>query len=329
MELVDDAADQQSEADYNGRNLESKHMKHSSYVRKGLRMNLFLSQSSFRRGLLIGLMQVASLAGLCAQVTSPSFSSTSQLKEPVPADKVPHYDVILIKPNKTDSGNSSIRVDDGNYDATNITLKGLIASAYGIKEDLIRGLPGWVNSTHYDIKAKILEPDARLVGRLTPEQWRSMLLPMLERFHFKYHIEVKTLPVYELVLAKSGPKFTKSSAEAKYHGVSSGGVSVHNTHLTAHDVTLEGLVNSLSYNLHRTVVDKTGLTGKYDIDLVWSPEHSASVMNADASRTQSEGVDTPPVLVTALQEQLGLKLISSKGPVKTLIVDRADAPTEN
>ena len=251
-------------------------------------------------------------------------SMVAQVKEPVPTDKVPQYDVISIKPNKSGSGNISVDVDDGNYDATNITLKGLIADAYNIKEALITGLPGWANAAHYDIKAKILEPDKKLLGRLTREQRASMLLPMLDRFHFKYHIEVKTLPIYELVVARGGPKFTKSSSEAKFHDVGSGGVSVHNSHLTAHDVTLEGLVNQLSYALQRTVVDKTGLKDKYDLDLAWTPEESA-----DANRSKGDTGDMPPVLVTALQEQLGLKVVSSKGPVNTLVVDRVDPPTEN
>ena len=263
-----------------------------------------------------------------AQVAAPVVAAPAT-KTPVPADKVPQYDVISIKPNKTGSGHISISVDDGNYTASNIELKGLISSAYDIKEDLISGLSGWAGSAHYDIKAKVLEPDMKVLNALSPEQWRSMLMPMLERFHLKCHIEVKTLPIYELVVAKNGPKFTKSSSDAMFHGVSSGGISTHNQHLTAHDVSLDGLVNQISYTLHRTVIDKTGLKDKYDFELVWSRADTAAAMSADSNRTKADAGDTPPVIETALQEQLGLKLVSAKGPVNTLVVDSVEPPTED
>ncbi len=263
-----------------------------------------------------------------AQVAAPVVA-VPPVKTPVSAEKVPQYDVISIKPNKSGSGHISISVDDGNYTASNIELKGLISSAYDIKEDLISGLSGWANSAHYDIKAKVIAPDMKVLDALSPEQWRSMLLPMLERFHLKCHIEVKTLPIYELVVAKGGPKFAKASASATFNGVSSGGVSTHNQHLTAHDVSLEGLVNQLSYTLHRTVIDKTGLKDKYDFELVWSREDTAAAMSADSNRTKADAGDAPPVIETAIQEQLGLKLVSAKGPVNTLVVDSVEPPTED
>ncbi len=284
--------------------------------------------NSALRALLTASFPFVLAAGTLGQAPV-SASSAPPAKEPVPANQVPQYDVISIKPNKSGSGNISVHVDDGNYDATNITLKGLIADASNIKQDLIAGLPGWATSAHFDIKAKILEPDKKVLGRLTPEQWRSMLLPMLDRFHLKYHIEVKTLPIYELTVAKGGPKFAKSSSDANFNGVGSGGTSVQNTHLTAHDVNLQSLVSQLSYSLHRTVVDRTGLKDKYDLDLRWTPDDSAASIASDANRSRSDNADTPPVLVTALQEQLGLKLVSSKGPVDTLVVDSIDLPTEN
>ena len=117
---------------------------------------------------------------------------------------------------------------------------------------------------------------------------------------------------------------TAAEKEAPLNGVSSGGISVHNTHLIGHAVPLIDFVADLSEVLQRTVLDQTGLKGKYDFDLSWTrddPSASADASTADASAA-------PPIF-TAVQEQLGLKLQASKGPVNVLVVDNLDKPSEN
>ena len=98
-----------------------------------------------------------------------------------------------------------------------------------------------------------------------------------------------------------------------------GSMRVSNTELSAHDVPLDNLAYSLSGRLSRTVVDKTGLKGNYDLLLTWSPD-DGSTASSDSSA---------PSLFTALQEQLGLRLQPAKGPVETLVVDHVEMPTEN
>ena len=147
---------------------------------------------------------------------------------------------------------------------------------------------------------------------------------LMDRFQLKAHTETKVLPLYEMVLVKDGPKFKESAPEGSPgdkspNGVERGGVTVYNTQLTAHAVSLGILANMLGDRLHRTVADKTGLTGKYDLLLEWAPED-----DQDAS---SESSAAP--FFTALQEQLGLKLQSSKGPVDTLVVDHVQMPSED
>ncbi len=244
--------------------------------------------------------------------------------------RVPAFDVVSIKPNKSSSGNNnSTSFSSESFSATNVSVKMLLEDAYDVKQDLIYGLPGWASSDRFDINAKIVEPDLELLKKLTPKQAEGMLQAILvDRFQLKVHTETKTLPVYEMVVVKDGPKFKASAPEGSPEDKSPNGVargamtvqsSVQNTELTGHAIPLASLANMLTDQLHRTVIDKTGLTGQYDLLLKWTADDGT-----DASSDSST-----PSIFTALQEQLGLKLQSAKGPVDTLVVDRVELPSEN
>jgi len=260
-------------------------------------------------------------ACLCAALMPAvaSFTSAQNIAPPqASTPATPIYDVMSIKPNKSGSGSTDIDSDDGRFSAKNVPLKTLLAQAYDIKEDLISAFPGPVDSARFDIEAKVVDPDPAAIKEMTREQRRQMLLPLLtDRFRLKTHIEVKTLPVYELVAAKGGPKFKPSADQAR---TGSGSMSVNGSRvlvkLSAHDVSIESLCKALARNVDRTVIDKTGLTGNFDLDLQWSKDD-----NPDA--------DAPPTIFTAIEEQLGLKLQPGKGPVATLVVDHAEMPSEN
>jgi uncharacterized protein (TIGR03435 family) len=235
---------------------------------------------------------------------------------------LPVYDAAVIKVNNTLSHNSQTDIDDATFQATNVTLKHLLVNAFGIREEQISGLPGWAESTRWDVNAKVTDPDMKVIEKLSREQRQQMLAAMLiERFHLKTHIEVKTLPVYELVVAKSGSKLQVSKVSPDKIGP--GDMTVKNTDMTATGVTMEDFAANISYPLDRTVIDKTGLAGRYDFRLRWTPD---SVAN---SGTDNGAADAPPVIFTAIEEQLGLKLQPGKGPVNTLVVDSVERPTEN
>ncbi len=232
----------------------------------------------------------------------------------------PVYDIITIKPNKTASGSVDIDSEDDHFAATNVSLKNLLEGVYDIKQDLISGIPGPVDSARFDIQAKISDPDPIALKKMTPEQDRLKLLPLLtERFQLKTHTEIKILPVYELVVVPGGPKFKPSADQTK---TGNGSTSIHgsriNGKLTAHDIPMKSLAKSLAGQVHRTVIDKTGLTGNFDLALQWSNDESTEA-----------GGESDPTFFTALQEQLGLKLQPAKGPVETLVVDQASMPSEN
>ena len=242
----------------------------------------------------------------------------------------PPYDVISIHPHNAMDDNTMFNSRPGNFVATNGTLKQLISYAYGVREDLITGLPSWADTAHFDISAKVSDFNPDAFKNLTREQRESMLLPMLaDRFHVKAHTEVKTLSVFNLVVTKDGPKFKRNPPppidpdNPKKGQEGRGNININNDDLTATAVPLSTLAEVLADQLSHTVIDKTGLTGDYDFRLKWTSEDQSN-NTADNGTT-----DRPPDLFTALQEQLGLKLESTKGPVTTLVVDHAEQPTPN
>jgi uncharacterized protein (TIGR03435 family) len=233
--------------------------------------------------------------------------------------KIPSYDVVVIKPNKSGTGSSRISSNMNLYNATNVSLKILLQDAYDLNEDLIAGIPDSIESARFDIQAKVVDTDPDVLKKLDTEQRRAMRRAILvDRFQLKAHIERKTLPVYEMVVIKGGPKFKTSSN----NGNSGYSIHTHNiqngTELVARNISMASFASALYAQVHRTVSDKTGFASKYDLDLKWSADDSAD-----------PGSDSGPSIFTALQEQLGLKLRSAKGPVETLVVDHAEMPSAN
>jgi uncharacterized protein (TIGR03435 family) len=278
------------------------------------------------RGILVFAAALFVMLGpqLMAQGASPSIPVLTEAG-------LPAYDVVSIKPNKTGSGRTSIDTNNGNFIASNITLKTLILIAYNLKEGQLIDLPKWAESSHFDIQAKVLEPDKKVFDALTDEQAGAMLQPILaDRFQLKFHHETKALPVYELVVVKDGPKFKESKIsgdQKSANGMGAGSMSSHNSSTngvmtsttSAVAIPIASLTAMLSTQLQRIVVDKTGLTGKYDLELVWTRD--------DSSNTTSDA--TGVSVFTALQEQLGLKLQPSKSPVETIVIDHLELPSEN
>jgi uncharacterized protein (TIGR03435 family) len=231
--------------------------------------------------------------------------------------KPPVYDVVSIRLDDRGPGSTGTNVNAGAYTATNVTMKDLLEQAYDIREDLIQGVPGSLDSIRFDVLAKIIDPDLDALLKLTDPQRRAMLMPILaDRFHLQARIEMKNLPVYELILLKGGPKFHPSPDQAAHNE----STSVYNTALKLRDMPIPIFAKTLAHQLNRTVVDKTGLTGIYDLDLKWSRD---DVANPDPNS------NAPPTFFTAIQEQLGLKLQPAKGPVKTLVVDHIEMPSGN
>jgi bla regulator protein BlaR1 len=232
--------------------------------------------------------------------------------------KQPAYDVFTIKPNKSGSGSSGAHSGGDSFTATNITVKQLLQQAFSIRQDLIFDVPSAIDSSRFDIQAKVVDPDLDAIKKLSSKQNGAMLLPMLvECFHLKTHSETRILPVYELVVIPGGPKFKPTPSDAHGSGTHLTGKNDH-TDLTAQNLSMALFADILSDQVQRTVIDKTGLAGNYDLTLQWSREDS-----------RDANVDTAPSIFTALPVQLGLKLNPAKGPVETLVVDHVEMPSEN
>lgn len=230
-----------------------------------------------------------------------------------PSTKPLEYDAVSIKPNNSGSGSVRQSTNNDRLTDTNVSLEMLLEAAYGVNEDAISGIDGPLKTARFDIAAKISDFDADAIKDVPEAERAAMLQSLLaEYFHLKVHTETRTLSVYEMVAMPGGIKFKVSIP-----GGSSGHMGIHNTQMTAIGIPLTSLTRSLSTMLHRTVIDKTGLTGLYDFTLNWSRD--------DGSEPDSQW----PSIFTALQEQLGLKLESAKGPVETLVIDHVEMPSAN
>ncbi len=190
------------------------------------------------------------------------------------------------------------------FTAANINMGILIAMAYGVDSDRITG-PGWLGSQQYDVSAK-----TETNTHLSYEQLRAPLQKLLEqRFQLAVHTDTKEGSGYALVVAKGGAKLTATKGGEPHSYILKTGIDIRNE-------SLDGFVGALARPSGRPVVNETGMAGNYDISLAYAPEDAKD--------------PSLPSIFTALQEQLGLQLVSRKVPVKTLIVDHIERiPTEN
>lgn len=249
------------------------------------------------------------------------------------APQAASFEVASIKLDKSGSGSSHSDFDHGRFMATNVRVKSLMEyEAYGITGAQIAGGPGWLNSEAFDISAKVDDATIEQMKTLDGDQLRQLNQQLFQqlltdRFKLAVHWETKELPVYALVVAKGRAKLTQSKEAEGGTSVSSGN-SGQMAQMTAKGVTMarlaQTLTQSLSRDLGRIVIDKTGMEGTYDLALQWIPD-DGSAAAANASNENSAGSS----IFTALQEQLGLKLESTKGPVKTLVIDHIEQPSEN
>jgi len=288
------------------------------------------------------LSRLLSRAALAATVLAmPAASSLPAQTASAPpaalaAASAMEFDVVSVKSNTSESGMMRIGNRPGVFSASGVTLKTLMSQAYNIREDLISGGPGWVGASAWDLEGKIAPADADALKAMTNDQraaaQRQMLQrALLDRFKLKTHVETKTLPVYELVLAKGGSKLKETDPSGNYpnairgpDGVARGGsMRMQPGKLEGQGIAISGLINTLARNLERTVIDKTGLTAKYDFTLTWKPDNVPGGQDTGASDSNA------PDLFTAIQEQLGLKLVATRGPVDTLVIDSVEKPTEN
>jgi uncharacterized protein (TIGR03435 family) len=226
------------------------------------------------------------------------------------------FDVASVKLNTSGGLGVSMRTKNGLLTTTNAPVLVMIQQAFQVKDFQVSGGPGWLASERYDVEAKMERNDIS-----DDNLWLSLQPLLIERFHLKFHRETKQMPVFALTVMKGGPKFSahKESAEGKDQQRVGVSIGSGKGKLTATKTTIARFCDSLGHQVDRIVVDNTGLKGEYDITMEWAPENHEG----------SAGVDAGANIFEALQDQLGLKLESTKGPVEAIVVDSAERPSAN
>ena len=227
------------------------------------------------------------------------------------AQTAQQFETASIRQNLTEGDNWSIRTPDGGwFRATGVNPGVLILEAFGLRKLQVAGVPAWCNSEKYDIVAR-----TAIQGQLSPEEIRPLLRSLLaDRFHLTYHAETRQLPEYALVVGKKGAKLTANPAQDGPLGIEAR-KSPGKVVMKATRKPIGELAHMLANQLDAFVVDETGLNGNFDFTLEWSPN------------TEQESV--LPSIFTALEEQLGLRLVARKGPVEVTVIDRIERPSEN
>jgi uncharacterized protein (TIGR03435 family) len=267
-------------------------------------------------------------AALAAPIALAVSAALAQSAAP-PAAASPTFDVAAIHRSAPSTDfHHHIYNDPGesHFRTVNLSLRALIQYAYGLPENQILGGPAWLDSTMFDIDAKADPAVDKQLHALLTEQARHQKQLMVQalladRFRFQTHQETRELPVYALVVAnpKIGPRFKPSTINGTT--IDTGDTRLH---IAGSDDTVAILARELARSLGRVVLNQTALVGRYDLTLRWTPDdRPPPMLNGDPDP------NPPPDIFTAIQEQLGLKLESARGPVPVLVIDHAEMPSEN
>ena len=228
------------------------------------------------------------------------------------------FAVASVRPNNSAGTQFRLAFTDDGVRISNASLLMIIRASQGMfnsLDDKFIGIPGWASTAKFDIEAKVDSSDAAAFKKMPFGQRQRMVQEMLaDRFQLKTHHEMREQPIYALVVAKGGAKLRVATPA---EGADPGGtIARKRGEIVAQNIVLSQLISQLTQTLGRTVQDRTtGLTGKYDMTLDWAPDDETS--------------ETGPSIFTAIQEQLGLRLESTKGPVEVLVVDHVERPSEN
>ena len=243
--------------------------------------------------------------------------------KPMAADANPVFEVATIKPSKPGAVGNGILVRGRQFSTINTSVADLITFAYGVHSRQIVGGPAWLETEKYDLMAK---PDGE--GQPNDRQWKAMVAKLLvDRFQLKFHQEQKELSVYAIVPGKTGPKLTPSGGDP--NGLPGlffrklGVLTCRNANMADFAHTMQAQV------LDRPVVDQTKIAGRFDFELKWTPDETQFAGFGARAAQATDDANAPPDLYTAIQEQLGLRLVAEKAPVDVMVIDRAEKASAN
>jgi uncharacterized protein (TIGR03435 family) len=321
----------------------------------GAAMTTHIASRCLPRSILYCTLLVLIAGAICrrsAAQTAPAAGAQPPDTNPT----LPSFEVASIKPHVSDN-QPGVRVmmggpDVSHFRASNATVKMLIGTAYSVKEFQVSGGPSWINSERFDIDAKVEDSMAAQLAKLPREQQQAeqalMIRSLLrDRFALAVTRSTKAGSVLALVVDKGGPKLKEvpppdpnagpgpppapaapGTVPTPAPGQSFMMMINGQATLAANAQKMTNLVNQLSLMLQRPVIDQTGLTGTYQYTLQFAPQNALGPGPAPGSADSSQDSNTAS-LFTALAEQLGLKLESTKGPIDTITIDHIEEPSEN
>jgi uncharacterized protein (TIGR03435 family) len=250
-------------------------------------------------------------------------------QSPVTRSPFDRFEVATITPTAPDwRGGAYFRMQGGHHFVVkNYSVQSLVAAAWNLPTRLVSGGPAWSSTDRYDIVAGTpgaLQPDR-------DEQLAMLRVLLSDRFKLTFHRETRTIPIYELMVANSGRKMKRSEGPP-----SDGRPALiftlfpeRRARLPVRDATIAEFASVLPHGaVDRPVVDKTGIAGRYDFVLDWAPDES-DFDGMMRTRLPLADDSAEPGLFEAVQQQLGLKLVPTRGPIETIVLDHVDRPSDN
>ena len=282
------------------------------------------------RMLLVGFAALISVAvpvlsaheGLTQNTIGPVAEPQAKLL-PMAVDAKPGFDVATIKRTEPNiSSGTFFTIRGSHVIAVNTNGNDLVSLAYGLHSKQIVNGPPWLLTARFDIEGV---PDVE--GRPNHDQVKLMIQKLLaSRFKLAVHHEQRELAVYAIIIGKNGPKLTKTDRKPSDNTNFS---YTNRVVLTVRNATMADFADGMQASfMDRPVVNQTGLTDRYDFLLKWTPDGSQSGLG-EKMPPPADDANAPPGLYTAIEEQLGLKLVSTKAPVDVLVIDHIEMPSEN
>ena len=237
----------------------------------------------------------------------------------------PAFEVASVKPTApSDLHNTFYGFDPAGINVRGGTLKGIVQMAYNVPDFEVYGGPGWIEADRFDIIGKYTSANSDQQARIQDGRIRLQTL-LAERFQLQVHREPKEIPEYVLTLGKTGAKLTPAPEPAAKGPT---GIRAGCGQMTGMHTTMANFVFALTRQLRRPVIDRTGLDGKYDFQIDFTPEGGCGGPAGEPADAAPDAAERPSIF-TAIQETLGLKLEASKGPVEVIVIDHASKPDAN
>ena len=263
---------------------------------------------------MIATLLVAS--GLVCFTAQAQEANGNQTESPrmMPRDADPDWEVATVRPSDPNDRHDRFGTNGRHVVIENQTIEMMMLVAYGIQKSQILGGPSWIRTQHFDVDGI---PD--VAGEPNLVQLQGLVAKILkERFGMTLHREKREMAVFALTIAKDGPRLTPSKYDPDDSPEEDGSGADGWETRTFTDTSMQDLALMLLVYTDKPVVDQTDLKGKFDFKLKWTPDD-----------TRTTDPNAPPGLFTAIQEQLGLKLVPTKAPVDVLVIDHVAQPSAN